>query len=230
MTTAAAQPQNDLVVKVLAPYGVNASSVSEQHSFIENHIAELEASDNETIARTGFVLKRASEGFGIGHRIPLAVMAMGQKMLGIDLAVATPFIASNPAAFTAAAMGAIYWGYQALDPDERDQLHQLIGQAFDFGVELVRNLAEFCIRSMKELLDSEELAQLRKYVAEFAKAVGSSLYEVTGRIFDRATEIANSASVAVSGAGTTVANAASTSFSRGKALIWRKEEDTEEKK
>ncbi|QIQ85631.1 hypothetical protein [Erythrobacter sp.] len=230
MTTAAPQPAENLVVKVLEPYGVDASSVSEQQRFIDEHIAQLEASDNETIARSGFVLKRASEGFGIGHKVPLAVMAMGQQMLGIDLAVATPFIASNPAAFTAAAMGAVYWGYQALEPEEREHLHRLIGQAFEFGVELVKTIAEFCIRTMRDLLDSEEFAQLRKYVAEFAEAVGSSLYDVTGRIYDRVTEIANSAGEAVSGAGSSVGSAASATINRGKALIWGNEEKDPEGK
>lgn len=216
--------QDNLLPRVLASYGVDARSVSDQHEFINQHIATLETSANETIARTGFVLKRASEGFGLGYKVPLAVIAMGQTMLGIDLAVATPFIASNPAAFTAAAMGAIFWGYQSLDDEEKAHLHSRIGEAFSFGVELVKTIAEFCIRTMKSLLDSDEFAELRRLVAEFADAVGSSLYQVTGRIYDRVTEIASSAGTAVTNAGAAVGATASTTLSKGKSLIWKDKE------
>jgi negative regulator of replication initiation len=127
-------------------------------------------------------------------------------------------------------MGAVYWGYQALEQEEREQLHRLIGEAFDFGVELVKTIVDFCIRTMKDLLDSEEFAQLRKYVAEFAEAVGSSLYEVTGRIYDRVTEIANSAGEAVTSAGTSVGGAASATLNKGRSLIWGEQgKDTEGK-
>lgn len=222
---AASAPSEDYILKVLAPYGVSAGSVSDQHLFVNEHIASLVASDNEVIARTGFVLARASEGFGLGHRVPLSLIAMGQKLLGIDLAVAAPFIASNPAAFTAASIGAVYWGYQALDEDEKAQLHAMIGEAFAFGVELVKTLAEFCIRTLKSLLDSEAFAQLRQYVADAATAVGSSLYEVTGRIYDRASEVANAAISAVSGVGTAVGAVTDKTIKSGKSLISRSKEE-----
>jgi hypothetical protein len=203
-------PENDFLPRILAPYGVNAQHVSERQAFINEHIAQLEA----------------SEGFGLGHKVPLSIIAMGQKMLGIDLAVATPFLASNPAAFTAAALGAVYWGYRALSDDEKAQLHSLIGEAFSFGVELVKTIAEFCIKTMKSLLDAEAFAQLKEYVAEAANAVGSSLYEVTGRLYDRVSEAANSAKSAVSNAGTAVGVATAKTLQSGKALISRnKEED-----
>jgi len=221
LNTAQSAPHSDLLPRVLAPYGVDAKSVSAQHDFVNHHIATLETSANETIARTGFVLKRASEGFGIGYKVPLAVIAMGQAMLGIDLAVATPFMASNPAAFTAAAMGAVFWGYQSLDSEQKATLHTMIGEAFDFGVELVKTIVEFCIRTLTSILNSDELAELKRYVAEFAEALGSSLYEVTGRIYDRVTEIAGTAGAAITSAGSAVSSSASTTFSKGKSLIWK---------
>ena len=227
MKIAQPMPEQDLVPRILAPYGVNAQSVGAQQDFINQHIAALETSDNETIARSGFVLKRASEGFAIGYKVPLAIIAMGQTMLGIDLEVATPFLASNPAAFTAAAMGAVFWGYQSLDDAEKAKLHALIGQAFDFGVELIRTIAEFCIKTMKSLLDSEEFAQLKRYVAEIATAAGSSLYEVTGRISDRVSEIATSAGSAVTNAGTVVSTTASATFTKGKSLLWKAAKEEE---
>ena len=218
-------PAKDLIPRVLAPYGANESSVTAQHEFVNEHIAQLVSSDNEVIARTGFVLARASEGFGLGHRVPLSLIAMGQTMLGVDLAVATPFLASNPAAFTAAAIGAVYWGYRALSDDEKVQLHALIAEAFDFGVELVKMIADFCIKTLKSVLDSEAFAELRRYVAEAANAAGSSLYEVTGRIYDRVSEVANSAKNAATSVGTAVGSATDKTIQSGKALISRSKEE-----
>lgn len=225
MNSSASVPSEDYIPRVLAPYGVNATSVTAQHEFVNEHIAQLVSSENEVIARTGYVLARASEGFGLGHRVPLSLIAMGQKMLGIDLTVPTAFLASNPAAFTAAAIGAVYWGYQALDDKEKEQLHSLIADAFEFGVELVKTLAEFCIKTLKSLLDSEAFAELRKYVAEAATALGSSLYEVTGRIYDRVTEVANSALSAAASVGTAVGAATDKTLQSGKAIISRREEE-----
>lgn len=222
MSAAQSIRDRDLLPRILAPYGVNAKSVRAQQAFINQHISDLETSENETIARSGFLLKRASEGFGLGYKVPLAIIAMGQKMLGVDLAVAIPFLASNPAAFTAAAMGAVYWGYQSLSEEEKASLHSVIGEAFNFGVELIKTIAEFCIKTMKALLDTEQFAQLRRYVAEFAEVVGSSLYEVTGHIYDRVSEIANSASAAVTTAGAAVSTTASSTISKGRSLLSRK--------
>lgn len=135
-------PQDHLLERVLRNYGVEGISDGERKRFVTQHIELLEASDNEAVARSGFVLRRAQDGFGLGYKVPLAVMAMGQAMLGLDLAVAAPFIASNPAAFTCAAIGAVYYGYSALSDDERQTLHKVVGMAIDVGIELVRSVID----------------------------------------------------------------------------------------
>ena len=150
---------------------------------------------------------------------------MGQAMLGIDLAVAAPFLASNPAAFTAAALGAVYYGYQALDDDERAELHARIGAALDFGVELVKNIVRFCIDTMKSLLDPETLAQIKKYVADAAEAAGNSLYDVTGKMLDRISDIASDAGEAASTAGMAIGTAATGVYHKGRAFFDRTPKD-----
>ncbi|MCB2085171.1 MAG: hypothetical protein H6920_07735 [Sphingomonadaceae bacterium] len=221
MNAAANVPTDDLLAKVIATYGVQAADESAQRQFIAKHIAELETSDNEAVARTGFILKRANEGFGLGHKVPLSIIAMGQAMLGIDLAVAAPFLASNPAAFTAAALGAIYYGYQALEDEERAELHARIGAALDFGVELVKTIVRFCIDTMKSLLDPETLAQIKNYVADAAEAAGNSLYDVTGKLLDRISGLASDASEVASSAGTALGAAAGEAYQKGRALFDR---------
>lgn len=219
-------PEANLLQKVVSTYGVEASDESKQAQFISEHIAQLEVSENEAIARSGFVLKRANEGFGLGYKVPLALLAMGQAMLGIDLAVAAPFLASNPAAFTAAALGAVYYGYQALDDEERELLHAKIGAAVGFGVELVKTIAEYCINTMKSLLDLETLAQIKKYVAEAAIAAGSTLYDVTGRLYDRVAGLASDAGAVAANAGGAIGVAAGSVYERGWNLIGRNDKES----
>lgn len=218
-------PTNDLLPRVLATYGITADDDLNRRIFVDEHIDFLERADNEAIARTGFVLKRANEGFGLGYKVPLAVIAAGQAMLGIDLAVATPFLASNPAAFTAAAMGAIYYGYQALSETERIELHARIGAAIDFGVELVKNILQFCVDTMKELLTPETLAQLRTYISETAALVGTSLYEVTGRLVDRISYLASGATAVASNAATSVSTLAGGALERGTGYFRTSDQD-----
>lgn len=186
-------PQDHLLERVLRNYGVEGISDGERKRFVTQHIELLEASDNEAVARSGFVLRRAQDGFGLGYKVPLAVMAMGQAMLGLDLAVAAPFIASNPAAFTCAAIGAVYYGYSALSDDERQTLHKVVGMAIDVGIELVRSVIEFCIATLKSILDKQTLVAVRDFVAEYARLAGSSLGEVTGKLSDRAFELGRQA-------------------------------------
>ena len=222
---AARASTDDMIPRVLAHYGVTTKQESEREKFVVGHIQMLESSENEAVARTGFVLRRTFDGYGLGHKIPLAIMAMGQAMLGIDLATSAPFIASSPTAFTCAAVGAIYFGYQALSDEERTELIAKIGNAFQFGTELVRSVVEFCINALRSIFDKENLAIVKAYVAEFANMVGSSLAEITGKLSDRISAVA---SVALSGvsviavnAGSAVATAAGNVYETGSSLFNR---------
>jgi len=183
----------DLLQRLLQDYGLKEYGETARSEFVDGHIQALESSDNEVIARTGFVLKRAADGFGLGYKIPLAVVAMGRAMLGIDLAVAVPLLSTNPAAFTCAAAAAVYYGYAALSDNERLQFQTLIAEAFEFGVELVKGVIDFFIVTMRSVFDSDLLKQMKALLAEAATSAGTSLYEITGSLKDRTQALASSA-------------------------------------
>lgn len=54
---------------------------------INNLIDDMKQSANVTISRTGKVLEGAKSGFAIGYVTPLAVIAVGQFILGNPLTV-----------------------------------------------------------------------------------------------------------------------------------------------
>ena len=214
-------PDHDLLERVLRNYGVERASETERTRFVSKHIELLESSENEAVARSGFVLRRAQDGFGLGYKVPLAVIAMGQTMLGLDLAVSAPFIATNPAAFTCAAIGAIYYGYAALSEDERHKLNTAVSAAIEAGVELVRSIVEFCIGTLKSVLDKQTLIAVRDFVAEYAQMAGSSLAEVTGKLSDKAAELGRQAIAGAEELANTVRTTASTVIEHGTARFGR---------
>jgi hypothetical protein len=85
------------------------------NDFLDRHLADLEASDNPTVARTGRVMMAVKSGFGIGYITSVVVIATGQLLLGNTLAagakVLTAATLTNPIAMTCAAIGAIYYGW-----------------------------------------------------------------------------------------------------------------------
>lgn len=213
----------DLLRRILSDYGVSDTHDPARQEFVGRHIEALESSDNEVMARTGFVLRRAADGYGLGYKVPLAIIAMGREMLGLNFAVAAPFIASNPAAFTCAAAGAVYYGYSALSDDERAELSTRIGAAFSFGAELVKGLAEFFISTMRSVFDSNLLKQLKGCLAEAAGAAGTSLYAITGSLRDKAYAVASTALVGASWFATSttgVLQSASGEAARLKRTLW----------
>jgi len=187
---------------------VQTDEESVRSEFILKHIDELESAPNEVIARSGYVLKRAHEGFGLGYKIPVALIAIGQTLLGVDLAIAVPVISSNPIAMTCAAIGAIYYGYSALSDEERESILCKVASAMEFGIELLRSVVEFCITTLKSLMDGRSLAALKSLVAEVAGSFGVTIADITGsisdhvstlalRTFDNASSLASTARVAI---------------------------------
>eukprot|EP01034_Spumella_vulgaris_P040902 gene40902-50605_t len=71
-------PSSALTKALKAIYGT-ASALNE---FMDTHIAALKASENATISRTGELLGEAKTGFMIGYVTPIAVVAVGQLLLG----------------------------------------------------------------------------------------------------------------------------------------------------
>lgn len=158
------------------------------NEFLDEHIEKLKASDNPLIASTGRVLEAAKVGFGIGYIASTVLIAVGQYLLGNTFAaistIATAAILTNPIAMTCAAIGAIYYGWNALTDKERAQILDHLAAGLSIGGELIRALVEFAIRKTKELLDPGQLELAKAYIKEQASHFGKSLYDVTGQLTD----------------------------------------------
>ena len=158
--------------------------------FIDDHIANLKRSTNATIAGTGRVLEGAKYGFGIGYIAPIAIIAVGQLLLGNTFSavvtLATAATLSNPIAMTCAAVGAIYYGWAALSDEERNAVLKRLAEGLSLGVELIRSLVDFVIRTTLAFFGSEQLTEFKTYIKEQAGRFGRSLYDVTGKVGDLA--------------------------------------------
>ena len=191
VTAAARIPNEDLIERMFATYGIKPMDENDATKFVLTHIDGLEKSTNDVVARSGFVLRRAYEGFGIGYRIPLAIIAVGQSLLGVNLAVTVPAVSSNPLAVTCAAIGAVYYGFSALSDSERQEMLSKVADGMNFGVELVRSIIEFCINALRSLMDGETLAALKAFVTDVAKSFGVTIADITGALGDKITSLAS---------------------------------------
>ena len=162
--------------------------VGEINEFIDDHIEKLKASDSPLIASTGRVLEGAKYGFGVGYMSSVAIIAVGQFLLGNTLAAVgtlmTAATLTNPIAMTCAALGAIYYGWNALTDKERRQILERLSSGLAIGIELIRSLVEFVIRKSKDLLTPSQLEDFKEYVRTQAAHFGRSLYEVTRKVGD----------------------------------------------
>lgn len=153
------------------------------NDFIDEHVDTLKRSDNPLIASTGRVLEGAKFGFGLGYVTSVVLIAVGQLLLGNPLSaiagVATAVTLSNPVAMTCAAIGAIYYGWRALSDKERDAILDRLRLGFEVGVELVRSMVDFVVRTTEALLTSKQLSEFKDYVRSQAALFGRSLYDVT---------------------------------------------------
>jgi len=165
-------------------YGM-AEDVNE---FLDKHIVEMKDSENPTIARTGRVLEMAKYGFGIGYITPVIVIAVGQLLLGNPLSAAVTVVTAatltNPVAMTCAAIGAIYYGWGALSDVERNEILDKLGKGLDVGIELIKSIVHFIVDKTKELLNSKNIEEMKKFIAAAAATFGKTLGDVTHKISD----------------------------------------------
>lgn len=158
------------------------------NDYINKHIEELERSENPTIASTGRVLKAAKEGFAIGYISSVAIIATGQLILGNSFSaiatIATAATLTNPIAMTCAAVGAIYYGWNALSPKERDAILTELTTGLEMGYELLKAIIEFTIHKIKEFLSPQQLAEFKKFIKTQAEQFGNSLYDITNSMGD----------------------------------------------
>jgi hypothetical protein len=155
---------------------------------IDSLLSTMQKSANRTIAQAGKVIDAARYGFGIGYVTPIIIIAVGQLILGNPLAAATTVITSsvNPVAMTCAALGAIYFGWRALDDGERNAIIERLRAAFEIGAELVKAIISFVLAKAKDLWGSELIADVKLFVSDAAHIFGRSLVDVTDSFKDRA--------------------------------------------
>lgn len=178
---------------VSALYGV----ATDLDDFMNRHIREMQSSDNLTIATTGAILEKAKFGFGLYYMSSVAIIAVGQFLLGNTFSavvtVATAATLSNPIAMTCGAVGAIVYGWSALNDVQRNSILELLATGLEIGVELIKSIISFVISAAKALFSSQTLKDLKHFIAEKAALFGRSLSDVTHATVDVISDTAASA-------------------------------------
>lgn len=179
-------------------YGV----LGNMNAWMDKHIQDMQSSENITISRTGKVLEGAKLGFGIGYTVPVTVIAVGQFLLGNTLAAAATIASAgtmtNPIAMTCAAVGAIYYGWNALSDDERADALDKLSKGLEIGIELIKSIIRYVIDGLSALMNSKHLAEFKEFIGEGAKQFGKTLYDVTHNVTDKLTQLMSSGSAVVS--------------------------------
>lgn len=178
-------------------YGFGASAAR----FAVEHIETLKQADNLLAARCGHVLEAANAGFGVGGETALVLIGVGQTLLGNPLAGGAVLVAAhNPVVMTCAAIGAIHYGWKAMNDREREALLRSVGTAFDVGIELVRSIASFAYNLIQKLMSKENFAELKRMVTGVAKVFGRHFSDVSRLLSDRIREAAGAVGSTVGGA------------------------------
>jgi len=163
--------------------------VGEISTWMDKHIQEMQASNIVTVSRTGKVLEGAKYGFGLGYTVPVTVIAVGQFLLGNPLDAAATIVTTgtltNPLAMTCAAVGAIYYGWNALSDDERADALDKLSRGLEIGIELIKSVIKYVIDGLTSLMTSKHLAEFKKLIADGAKFFGKTLYDVTHDLADK---------------------------------------------
>lgn len=174
--------QSVMVTSIRALYGT-ARSIND---FLNNHIEEMQKSENHTVSRTGSVLEMAKYGFGIGFITPVVVIATGQLILGNPLAAIGTVVTApiNPIAMTCAAVGAIYYGWNVLTDQEKNEILAKLSEGLKIGIEMIKSIIQFVIDKTKEIWVSENLVEIKRNISSAAKFFGKKLSEVTHKFVD----------------------------------------------
>lgn len=174
------------------------------NDYLDDHIQKMKRSENQTISRTGDVLEGAKYGFGLGYVTSVIIIATGQVILGNTLSaagtLATAVTLTNPIAMTCGAVGAIYYGWGALSQAEQAEIIEKLTKGLEVGAELIKSVLNFLISTLKNLLNSKDVAAFKKYIKEYASKFGKSLYEITHGVADFVMDTAEATTTAVGNA------------------------------
>ena len=176
------------------------SAVVAANNASDNIIVQLKASDNATINVIGRVLEGTKSGFMIGYVSPSILTAVGVALTTGDLLAAVGggvAILGNPVAGVCAAVGAVYFGWKALNEKERNSILEQVGTLLNIGYELIKSVIDLALRLMKNLLSEDNLKEIKETVSDAAEFVGRHLSDITHSVKDRLSE-AGVASLAAS--------------------------------
>lgn len=157
--------------------------------FMDEHIDLMKKSENPSVVKVGTILGGAKYGFGVGYMTSTTIMAAGQLLLGNTLAAvkvaATAATLTNPISMTCAAVGAIYFGWNALSEKEKNKILENLTEGLQIGVEMIKSIIEYVIKLFKAAGDSRLYADLKKYVSNSAKLFGRTLSDITRKMTDK---------------------------------------------
>lgn len=178
----ALNPVSPLVDAIRGIYG----TASALNDFINGHIEALKSSEDSTISRVGHVLEATKLGFSLGYITPVAVVAIGQLLLGNPLTAigAGVSIAVSPVAITCAAVGAIWMGWGALKPAEKARILDVVTSGLGLAIGVATAIVEFVVAQAQSVFGKPQLVVLREMVQEEAQAFGRTLSQVTGKTVD----------------------------------------------
>ena len=177
-----------MVAGIKTLYGIS----KDINEYLDEHIEEMKRSENPTVSRTGRIFEMAKYGFGMGYITSVVVIAVGQLILGNALAavtvVATAATLTNPIAMTCAAVGAIYYGWNALSDQEKNEMLEKLSHGLEIGIEMIRSVIRFLIDKTKEIWNSDNLAEIKKNISSAAAVFGKTLGDVTHKLVDKVSD------------------------------------------
>lgn len=163
------------------------------NDFIDEQIDSMKSSAKEAVQVCGKILEGVKYGFGIGYMTSIVTITVGHLLMGNPLSAGGAMLGgvtgvaafTNPIAMTCAAIGAIYYGWNALDEHEKEAIIERVVADFKIGVELIKSIINYVITKTKELMSSDALADIKGYVQESAKKFGKTLSDVTRNLKDK---------------------------------------------
>jgi len=164
------------------------TAVSAANDATDSMIGNMKANENTTINRIGRVLEGTKLGFMMGYLTPSILTAVGVTLTTGDLLTAVGggiAVLGNPVAGVSAAIGAVYFGWKALNDSERDAVLKQVSDFLKAGYELIKSVVNFAINLMKDLLSADNLNEIKETLSDAAELVGRHLADITKSLKDK---------------------------------------------
>ena len=187
-----------------------ASAIKEANEVTDSMIDNLKNNENLTVNRIGRVLEGTKFGFLMGYVSPSILTAVGVCLTTGDLVLAASggiAVLGNPIAGTCAAVGAVFFGWSALNDTEREEVLNQVGKFLNVGWEQIKAVVNFAIKTMKELLSADNIQEMKETVAQAATAVGRHISDITKSVRDKFGKVVESVENTVTAAVNAITDA-----------------------